>query len=380
MEIYLLVIFCCLVCTYLYDLKKMIVGYDMTFWGICFLLIVVAGMRYQIGADTINYMDNFRYVKDLSKLSVQDFSDTRYMPGWIIFASACKSLNSQLIGLQFVHAIILNVSIFLFIKTFAQYRFTAVLMYVLLAYINLNTEILRESLAMSVFLLAIVAFVRNKWFIYLIVCFCTSMIHVSGFISFLFPIGKLLKISSRKRIVILSLFLFVISSGIWTFFQAQIVDFFVLGAIEEGAEAYLNSEYTYNISGIIVNLTTRCVIPLVAIYYALKFNNKSYKLLPLAYIYVILGFFIMFNSVIFLRFQTYVTIPFIILLSDTLVSLIKQHKLAIVTILLIGIIVPYYYTYFKPETFVENVNLKDYVYQRYVPYQIWPEHNNMLLY
>lgn len=373
MVVYLLVILLCLVCTYVYDVKKCRTSYDIAFWGICVVLIFIAGFRYQIGADTINYMDDFRYVKEVSKLSAQDFSDTRFMPGWIIFASVCKSISLQFIGLQFIHAIILNVSIFLFIKNFSQYRFATIMMYALLAYINLNTEILRESLAMSIFLFAIVAFFRNKWLEYFLFCFFVSMIHVSGFITFLFPIGKLLKINTGKNIIVISLLLFAVSGGIWTFFQTQIIDFFIIGAIQDGAEAYLNSEHTYNINGIIVNLTTRCIMPLVAIFYALKFNNKSYNLIPLAYIYVIIGFFIMFNSVIFLRFQTYVTIPFIILLSDTLISLIKQHKIAIVSILFGGIIAPYYYTYFKPEANVDNINIKDYVYQRYVPYQTWPE-------
>ena len=380
MVVYLFVIFCCLVCVYSFDVKKRKIGCDITFWGICFLLIVVAGMRYQIGADTINYMDEFRYVKKLSDLSAQDFSDTRFMPGWIIFASMCKSLCPQFIGLQFIHATILNISIFLFIRQFSQYRFTAVLMYVLLAYLNLNTEILRESLAMSIFFLAIVAFVRNKWIVYFILCFIVSMIHVSGVITFIFPVGKLLSSHSRKKIITSFICIIALSGVLWNFFQTYIIDFFIIGAIEVGAEAYINNDYVQNINGIIVSLTTRCVIPFLTIFFALKLKHKSSNLIHLGYIYIIIGVFTLFNSVIFLHFQTYATIPFIIILSDTLFTLTRKRNVVVASIILFGLIIPQYYTYCKPETNIYNDNLKTYVYQRYVPYQMWPERNNTSAY
>lgn len=375
MGVYLFVVLVCLLCVYKYDVKQHTSGCNMAFWCLCLMLILVAGLRYQIGADTINYMEEFQYTKKLSELSSVDFSDTRFMPGWIIFASACKTFCSQFIGLQLIHAIILNVSIFLFVRRFSQYKFMAILMYVLLAYINLNTEILRESLAMSLFLLAIVAFVKNRWFVYFLLCFVVSMFHISGFITFLFPIGKLFKISSRKRIIILSIFIFALSGVVWRFFQTNIIEFFIIGAIEDGAKAYINSEHVYNINGIIVNLTTRCIMPLIAIIYALKSQNRSSGLINLTYVYVIIGLFMVFNSVIFLRFQTYVTIPFLVILADTLVSLIKRNKMIAVTIIFCGMVVPYYYPYFNRETVIYNLHLNEFVYQRYVPYKIWPAEN-----
>ena len=372
MGVYLFAVFICLICAFRYDMQRQAKGYNWAFWGVCALLIVIAGLRYKIGADTVNYMDDFSYVRELSRLSAQDFDNTRFMPGWILFASACKSICPQFVGLQFVHAIILNVSIFIFIRAFAQYRFTAILMYVLLAYLNLNTEILRESLAMSVFLLAAAAFVRNRWPVYLLLCLAASMIHVSGIITFLFPIGKLLSIHSRKKLILAILGTLVLSGSIWKLFQEHIIDFFVMKAIQEGAEAYLNDEHTYNLNGIIVHLITRCIAPLLVLFYALKFTNKSRQLIQLTYIYAVIGAFILFNSVIFLRFQTYVTIPFLIIMGDTLTSLIRQRQSSVALLLFAASAIPLYYSYFKHEVDINNTTLKEYIYQRYVPYQTWP--------
>ena len=82
------------------------------------LMILVSGLRYRVGSDTVVYMDDFKYYPDLFHLRWNDFSDVRYEPFWILLNVCCKTLCNDFFLVQCVISMIHIVIWGKFVKKF----------------------------------------------------------------------------------------------------------------------------------------------------------------------------------------------------------------------------------------------------------------------
>ena len=111
-----------------YDLKKLKAGRDLWYWTIFIFFVCVAGLRYKVGGDSLEYYNSFTgQIPTLNDLSRDHFFSIRYEPFWIILNSVCKTIINDFALFQFVHAFWINFVIFKFFKNNTQYRFTAIL-------------------------------------------------------------------------------------------------------------------------------------------------------------------------------------------------------------------------------------------------------------
>ena len=153
--IYLIVLIILLFFAIIYDFGTADSGRDISYYLILVGLICLSGFRYKVGGDTFMYMEEFPNLPDLSGLSNYETGVNKRQPLWILFAAISKSISQEFYVLQIFHAIIVNTLIFRFIKENTKYIFTAVLFYFIGYYCYFNFEILRESLAISLFLFSI---------------------------------------------------------------------------------------------------------------------------------------------------------------------------------------------------------------------------------
>lgn len=170
---------------------------------LCALFIMLAGFRYKVGGDTIRYMDEYSSIIPLNHLKFKDLFGQQYMPLCYLLFSICKYINKSFYCLQFIHAAILNIILFRFVYRNTKYCFSAILVYLLWSYLEFNTEIIRESLAVCMVLLGYEYLKRGKWYVYLVFCFISLGFHVSGIISFIVPL--LLRIKFNKTAVIFTI-------------------------------------------------------------------------------------------------------------------------------------------------------------------------------
>lgn len=190
--LYIFIIFLLLVLTYCYDYR----GYDKgrnEWYLVCLLILIfVGGLRYRLGTDTIVYEDNYKYdFPSLSEYASYDFESTRYGRGFILLAAIARSISGNFVVLQFLHAIFVNSVVFWFFKKYTQHRFFAILLYFIFEYLYFTFEIMRESCAVSMFLIGWQYFLANKWGKYYICAIIAVLFHPSALILFVLPIFNL---------------------------------------------------------------------------------------------------------------------------------------------------------------------------------------------
>lgn len=329
--------------------------------------ILISGLRYKIGSDTLRYMDEYKYYPNLFELSDYRFSETRYDFLWVFFCSTCKTFSDSYFFMQFILAIMINSIYFYFIYKSTNYRFTGLLLYFVFGFLYFNTEILRESLAVAIFLLSIHFFYEKKWIKYYLLAFIAILFHSSAFIVLVFPFFS--KVKFNKSFIISLVIIAMFAGVIWTLFNEYIQTFFFVQSVRTKAEAYLNNElYIYNLKGIIYGLFTYVFIPLLFIIFYKKHFNNEIKEAPFVWLYIALGIFIIYNNTIFTRFQNYLFFPFIMFLTRFFIEFQHNKKkvlfqpvlnLSLFVLLVFG----KYYNYFKPD-----ITETTYIYQRYFPY------------
>ena len=354
---YLIILIFLLILLYRYDICKF--KHHKCFWYYITLVIFIlfAGLRYRLGADSISYENEFNaYYPKLQDLKIQDFLTVRYQPLWVLLNSFCKTFGTWIL-LQLMCSLIINTTFFYFISKSTSYIFTGVLFYYLFEFCYFNMDILRESIAIGFFLIAITKYSNHKYLQFLIFCFFSIMWHLYAIFLIVFYLFFLLKINLKLKItfvLILIVFLMTLSNA--TSYLA------ILGSsyysLSEGINNY--SQYkTIHLTGYLYGFLR--ILPVI---YILHFIKKKGNLLKMkinieilehiAYIYIFLVI-IRYTSIPYAeRFTNYVIIPIHILIFSYIYKMIYNYSryrqlLVIVIITSVGFIF-----YFIPLTSTSN--------------------------
>lgn len=207
--IYLFIYFYLLFLVYSFDYKNKNRNKNFHYNTAFTILVLLSALRYRMAPDTVAYERMFNSdAVPLSGLTFELLMNGKYQPLWILINSIAKSLGNY-IYLQFITAIILNLTIFHFFKKCSTKWFTCILFYYLVDYFYFNMEIVRESLAVGFFLIAIISFNNTKiWktYFYITIAF---MFHFYAIILYSIPFFLSKKISSKLKLIFLIL-LFII--------------------------------------------------------------------------------------------------------------------------------------------------------------------------
>lgn len=151
------------------------------------LLILVAGLRWRIGADTVLYAHEFVYSHDLFHLELSDFESMGRMPFWVLLYAVCKTIWNDFLLVQFViAAFTITVSGYFVKKVCPSLCFFILLCYYIGGrYSSLHLELLREAMAVSFYLLGILAVNERKNKRALLFYLCAVMFHVFAIIAIL---------------------------------------------------------------------------------------------------------------------------------------------------------------------------------------------------
>lgn len=164
-------------------------------WYYCCLLMLVllAGLRYRVGGDTISYMDEFEQLPTLRELAGFDFSRAYYMPGWYILNAFFRSIDSFLCFQIFV-ALAINVAFFRFIRRYSVKFFITIVAYYVVFFVFYNMEVMREALCVAIFLEAFWLLDKKKnYWAYFLLCVLAMTIHISAVIMLIVPLVLLAK-------------------------------------------------------------------------------------------------------------------------------------------------------------------------------------------
>lgn len=317
-------------------------------WAIiCISLIFIAGFRFRIGVDTVQYMNYYDHINNLHNLGPIDFQKTRYAPGYVIFASLCKSLTDEILLMQIIVATFLNISVFIFFWRNTNHCFFAAFLYLFFLYFALNMEVMRESIAVGFFLFAWPCLKVGKLFRYYILVIIATLFHISAVVLLLLPVIFLPGIRSIFTFgmrtwyigALVLLMGFTLRYFLFDFIQLISINDKMTELANKYAQNDLGGLKTLNIFGILNTIFIYVVYPCIALSFLKKYQignqSGSYTGTRIQYfnkieILCVLSIYISLLSVsviILGRFNNYFMFFSYLIVSDWIFSDLKfSHK------------------------------------------------------
>lgn len=354
MVVYLIPLLASVFGAYNFDINKK-KGGQILYYFLFIYLVLLIGLRFEVGGDTLVYMEDYKWRADLAEW---EFSWTDYYePLYTLLCALAKSMGSDFVYFQLLHSLIFNTCLFYFISKNTEYKFSALFLCFIYYYLYFSTEILRESLAIFVFILNYRNYERGNWGKYYLGVCVAILFHISAVILLVFPFVRWMKFNGTYFIMlILSVIFFVNINAIFPIFMN-------ISKISDKMSAYNDVLLTDGgFLGLILTFLIICrftLLPLIIYLWDKKILKESPEYEGLICFYTLLGIGAFFNTTIFERFPNYITPLYFISLTNMLVPcLFKKatlsRKLAGTIIFCLIVIV---YTSFPAR-----------IHMRYIPY------------
>lgn len=271
-----------LVCVYNFDLRRRNRYAQLAYWTFFVVLVIIAGLRYRLGTDSVVYEGDYEEVPKLWELGSFNFNSTRFEPGFIVIQSLTRSFSPDFMWFQFLHAIIVNLVIFWFINKNTPHKFLGIFFYFIILYLNLNMQVMRESIAVALFLLSWPLFRDGKWIYYYILVGLSTFFHTSAFLLLIIPLFCLPGVREffvvGKRTVFICLAILLIGIFIQSRFASVFNMMAVTQRMMDRVHAYANDSQSgnfLNIKGMVGQVIQFCLYPLLSLYYGSQWVLKK---------------------------------------------------------------------------------------------------------
>lgn len=260
--LYSLIILSLIIHFYLFDVRK--ASRMSKFWFRFYFLafVLVAGLRYKVGGDTNNYINHWETLPLLNEMSLSDILKMAWNPLWIVLSSATKMVSQEFFVFQLVHAIIFNFAIFKFIDKYSEFRFFSLLIYFIGFYFYYNMEILRESLAIAMFIIGYIYYNKGRFLYFSIFILLAILFHTSAIIALFIPIFSRIKFNAIGITTVLFLGVGLL------FFSDKIMVIFLTENSMSKISNYSN--IIANANGIITNAVMYIVVPSLFLKFYIK--------------------------------------------------------------------------------------------------------------
>lgn len=277
---YLIIFLLLLILSYRYDYCRISRGENFWFYAVLVIFILLAGLRYRVGGDTINYIGYYESTPPITQLKSSDFIDSRFAPGYILISSIGKLFSRDFTIIQILHSAFVNIIFFRFIRLNCKNIFFALLLFFCFQYALLLFEQIRESFAVAIFILAWPTFRDGKWWLWYLASVCAFLFHVSAVMMFFLPlftlpgIRKLFVFGTRTWIVCILILVVGIAINVSLFKYIQLLA--LTESIAERAQTYSKDELSgslFNFGGLISIFFRNIFYPLLAMYF-LQQNKK----------------------------------------------------------------------------------------------------------
>lgn len=357
-----------LFCIYIYDIRKSCRYKYTCFYGLFVLLIILNVMSYRIGGDMEVYSYRFEHeYKSFFEVDLaNELTTGKEQPGWVLLRLFAKSVCDNIIFLKLILALFVNFSIAHFFRKHTTHIFSAVLLYFVVSYFNYNFEILRESISVSIFLLAFDFILKGKWVKYLASFLVAYLFHESSLVMLLIPVFFLFRKLTIGYMFGLLIIIYVI------FLKIDLMG--VLLAIVPDQASFYDKFYDYmnsstygdNEVNLLMFTLASFVMPIIS-YFILKLYRRD------SYFSFIILISIVFNLLtakifIFYRFNNYILVPLSLAYIEVMCFLSKKivvskRHFLFIPLLTIYLMYKAYSIYFQMESMANGR-----FYNRYYPY------------
>lgn len=160
-------------------------------WIMFLMLTLTAGLRHRLGVDSVVYENMYAGWPGISTLSTFDWDSSRFQPLFIVLVSLPRSLSSDFLWMQILEAVAVNAAVVLTVSRISRRPFLLLLFYVVFLYLQLNFEVLREGVAVALFLIAWLLWRKGETVSYLALTAVAGLLHPMAFALLLLPVIRL---------------------------------------------------------------------------------------------------------------------------------------------------------------------------------------------
>jgi hypothetical protein len=303
---------------------------NKNFWCnfVLFVFIAIAGFRYRLGGDTINYLELYYHnTPTFSNFSFSAVEELGMEPLYVLLTILVKTLGGQFFWIQLIQAIVVNGLLFTYFRKHSDYVFTCIFIYAIWFYTLFNYEEMRASISLAICLFANDYILDKKWVkgmsLYIIGC----LFHYSTIMLLITPLMLFLKFN------LLGIMVMCMAIPLSVVAEKWLGDYMILmdlqGNLSEKAIGYLNNEDYHQVHGImfyIIDLGFFIFYIVSAYWYVHKKQLRSdlLRFQP----FLLIGLFFFFaksNFWILYRFGHFYFPYFVLFISTMFGSMIRDN-------------------------------------------------------
>jgi hypothetical protein len=284
--------------------------YHKLLWKIFIVFsILFVGLRYKVGGDSYYYELYFNGLNIQAPFDLEPNSIfLRFEPLFVFVNAFIKRICTSFYCFQIFHASVLAISVSLLICRSTHYRFLALFFSFILYYWNFSVEVLRESLAIAIFLFAFPLITKKRFMAYYSLCIISILLHSSAIFTLIIPLFQGLRLS--KRTISAMIVLFVGASTLYlstinTFLNAT--GALGLSKVENAVKIYLGVHY--GSSSALLFLFCNSILPLLILLYSKIILRITVKYEPMVLVLILVGIGSFHYPIYFMRLCNY-TYPF----------------------------------------------------------------------
>lgn len=316
--IYVLLLFYIVILVFRYDIQNTREGRETNFRILWAVFVLIAGLSYHVGGDSIGYeivFNDYRRVKSFSDMYDGNLLENSKEPFWVLLNIFFSRVFGDFQFLKFAIALFFNSTVFWFIKKHSQRPFFSIMLYAVMMGLHLNFQVLRESVAISFFLIAFDKLLgenRNylQYYLFVIVAF---LFHRFAFAMLVVPLFFLINMKWWYYVV-LAAFLFagpkvnelMINSGL----------FLLDDSISTSFEKYLSSD-EYQIENLSIFGILHTILKIIP-YWMFLFFSEDTKFRRIGCAYLLIYVFNAVSVGIFYRINDYLLFPFVVAAASSL--------------------------------------------------------------
>lgn len=308
--VYLIPLLITSLCVFFYDYKNTKYGNKKIYLLLYIYCSAISGLSYRLGIDVVSfYVKEIEGYPSLYGLTFDKlFNTPGRQPGWIFFCSLANTIFHSYYFVKTIISFIINGAVFYAIQKRSQYKYTGILCYFLFLFCYFNFEILRESLAISLFLISLNYFEKERWVKYYSLVFLAFLFHESSIFLVLLPLVKKIKITYTTTCFYIGIAaVLMIFADLFSWIPQFIAS---IPIFADKADHYINNDYFGGTRQFSINQLLSYILsiylPLFMVY-KMRSRNRSVKYESLVITYIFISIFRSFFPIM-MRLQNYLSI------------------------------------------------------------------------
>lgn len=294
-------------------------SYKNTWYYILLLwFIALSALQFQVGTDIPYYMLEYQLldVDHFQVLDIFEGGEDRRQPGWLFLSYICKFITDEYVFFKTIQAVFVNVAIFSFFKRESQNIFLCIFLYVLIGYLVINFNVIRQSFALGFALYGYSYLKNNQIGKYSLCVIGAFMFHNSAFLLILPLCFKFLKYNKTTLWITFGFAIALVYFLSTANLIEHLLDLFKSGAIDLNVSSvgmgYMQSEDLGVRDEFSIFTLRRLCMVIVLLYFLVK--TRNIQLAYMGFVWFMIQILLSFFPIIW-RFRIYFDYSYFLILA-----------------------------------------------------------------